>query len=181
MGATVALSTYYGIEAPRTTFWVSTDEKRVCGRNFNHGINATGRFCPECGTEVKSVSIEDPSPRFAEICQKSGIDPVSFFKILEADDENEGWVWEDDGESGSGRSFKLRWWDVEAVAGLAAKTMALGFLLDSVNAGRRASQDPRTSGVTYREMEIYDRAMREVAKIFGIEGEPKLFSQVYYR
>lgn len=179
----VALQTYYGIEAPRETFWVPTSEALVCGRDLNHALVDGAKFCPVCGIETKRILIESPSPRFTEMCAKSGIEPAKFFSVLSGESDH-GWDWEDDSEGGSGRSFRLFWFNVEAFTdseSLLANThvSALGFKLDDIGFWKWDRHQPRVSAVTWREMEIYDRAMREVAKIFGVEGEPKLFSQVY--
>jgi hypothetical protein len=181
MGVTVRLCTYFGIEAPREVFWIATGEQLVCGRDLRHTITANAKFCPECGLETKLITIEAPSPRFAEMCAKSGLDPVKFFGLLSGDTLEEGWAWEDDGEGGSGRSFSLRWLNVAAIdgdAGYSPKLMALAFTLHSVYT--HTSDPPPRVAASWSEMEIYDRAMREVAKIFGIEGEPRLYSQVFY-
>lgn len=185
MAVTVALQTYYGIEAPRETFWTRTGETVVCGGDLNHAITEGAQFCPVCGTEVKTISIETPSPRFTEICEKAGLEPAQFFDVLCGNSEH-GWEWEDDGEGGSGQSFRLFWLNVEAfiesgrIQSDAQPISALGFKLEDLAHSRWNPERPRVLAVSYREMALYDRAMREVAQIFGIEGEPKLYSQGYY-
>jgi hypothetical protein len=185
MSVTVALQTYYGIEAPRDTFWVRTNETVVCGRDLNHTLVDGAKFCPACGHETKTVFIEEPSKRFAEICKKSKVEPAKFFAVLCGDQEH-GWEWEDDGKGGSGKSFRLFWFNVEAILESASllkedgHISALGFRLDDVSHSRWNRERPRVSAYSWQDMEIYDRAMREVAKIFAVKGEPKLYSQVYY-
>lgn len=182
MSAAVELRTYYGVEAPRETFWTQTGETRACGRDLSHAVLEDARFCHVCGAETKTISIETPSLRFAEICEKSQVEPAKVFGVLTGDDPtNQGWEWEDDGDGGSGQSFRLYWLDVSGLTeeGSRLNTIsALGFKLDWL-ASWLHGREPRVSAVTWREMEIYDRAARDVAKIFGVEGEPKLFSQVY--
>jgi len=185
MSVIVALQTYFGVEAPRTTFWTRTSENLVCGRDFNHTIVEGANFCPICGTATKTISIEAPSERFAEIAKKAGIEPAEFFNILCGDSEH-GWEWEDDGRGGSGQKFRLFWFNVEAIVEGAhilepiEHVSALGFRLDDVAYSRWNRERPHVSAVSWEALKIYERAMREVAKIFGIAGEPKLYSQVYY-
>jgi hypothetical protein len=138
------------------------------------------RFCHSCGNKVKNISIEEPSPRFAEICEKSQLAPDKFFEQLTTDAPNQGWEWEDDGDGGSGQRFRLHWLGVEAFVTVysdeATIVPALGFRLNSLM-DRGLS---RVAAFTWHELELYDRAVRDVAKIFGVEGEPKLYSQVHY-
>jgi len=180
MSGNVELRTYYGIETPRETFWTREGETIVCAADLNHPLVEGASFCHACGNKVKKIAIEHPSPRFTEICEKSRIAPDKFFEQLTTDAPDQGWEWEDDGDGGTGQSFRLHWLGVEAFVTVfsdeATIVPALGFRLDSL--GDRGH--PRVSAFTWRELEIYDRAVRDVAKIFGAEGEPKLYAQVYY-
>lgn len=185
MSVTVALQTYFGVEAPRAAFWVHTSENLVCGSDLNHAIIPGANFCPVCGNATKTISIEAPSPQFTEVAKKAGLEPLEFWNILCGNSEH-GWEWEDDGRGGSGQTFRLFRFNVEAyiegahILDEVERISALGFRLDDVAHSSWNRERPHVSAVSWGELKVYDRAMREVAKIFGVVGEPKLYSQVYY-
>ena len=172
----IVVQTFFGVEAPRSVFWATAGEALVCTTDLNHALAEGASSCAVCGAKLRAISIEMPSTRFGEICMSAGLEPAECFRHLCGVGDS-GWEWQDDGPGGSGQSFRLYWASVETFPGnqesLELERPALGFRVGEAQSGTKS-----LTSVSYGALAIYDRAMREVSRIFGLDGDPKLYSQV---
>mgnify|MGYP002640718003 CR=1 FL=1 len=62
-----------GILVSRSDFFDVTGTKRMCQRG--HLQEGNQRFCPQCGKEVQTRPVEEPTPQFLAFCQRQDWDP----------------------------------------------------------------------------------------------------------
>lgn len=173
MGLSVSHSVIFGIECPRSVFWVATGEtRRICSHTINHVVAEGAKFCSECGAAVQDISIEAASERFGAICAAVKEDPAFLFNQLT--DPDQGWEWTNEGEPEVKR--QLFWLPVSSFHEYGKESiMAIGFRVTESRAWKSSPTD--TTSVTLADMATFSLAVAEVAIALSLEGVAKLYFQ----
>jgi hypothetical protein len=173
MGSTPSISTYFAVEAPRSIFYIPTGEhKRVCSTHVTeHLVGAHAKFCDECGAKTALQSLEAPTEAFAAFCVEREVNPEFAFHELHED----GWEWSDQ----AGTKHTLGWYRVQAwdtsELDSGSKCMALGIRLGWTSAD---SRDPKLLAYSIEDLTKLVEPLREIAQLFKIDEQPKLYAQL---
>lgn len=177
----VSLSIYIAIPAIRATFFKETGET-VHRCSNGHIGTLEAKFCQECGQKFQAEAREEYTEMLTEVCTKQGWnDPAAGFSALLGN----GWLAKCAGTEGPESldvfQIQLVPINVEAaspdgknlpqVFGLGIKIGGIGGL----------GEDRLTDKVMEIPLDGFPKqsaALKEVAAMLGIEGEPALYPQV---
>lgn len=174
MSTSVFAYTYFAIEAPYSAFFATTGEmRRTCpAYPDGHPLQATAKFCDQCGHRAEDKAVEKPTEAFTAFCAEREVDPDYAFHQL----REEGWEWSDE----AGNKHTIGFYRVQAVnqsiPDPAQTVTALGIQLGTAY----LREMPNVLAYTIEDLQKLVGPVQEMAEAFRITGTPKLYAQAYW-
>lgn len=174
-----SLDLYVAIPTTRTVFFRETGETvNRCGNGHIGVLDA--KFCQECGQKYQEEVREEHTELFTEICAKQGWEtPAAGFKAL----LDKGWLAKCDGTQESSDIYRivLTPINVEAVHPDTENPPQVFGLAIKIGHTDGLGEGCFTNKVLEIPLDGFPRetaALKGVAAILGIDGQPALYPQV---
>lgn len=179
----VSLTIYIAIPVSRQAFFTPT------GVTVNRCLDGhlgtlEAKFCQECGKKFQTHAIEDHTPTFAKVCDEYGwSDPRAGFDALLGNGPGNWMVKCQERDSDTSPAlFRVLLTPINVVAAYhdAHGSQVYGLAIHIGNVYATGAED-LTTKVLELPLDGFQKqasALKEVAGMLGIEGEPALYPQV---